>query len=131
MARRNASGNLEHIDIVRDQIDILDAVHLGNQNAIEARANHGRQIFEREPGAQRIDPDQERPVPRATSQQLLDRAAGERLAARRDRVLEIKDQRVRPDTTCLGEFSFAVGWHEKQRAQFHFGCLIIKPFLRQ
>jgi len=29
MARRNASGNLEHIDIVRDQIDILDAVHLG------------------------------------------------------------------------------------------------------
>src|SRR6516225_8560260 len=131
LARGNAGGNLERVEIVRDEIDNPDAVDFRDQNAVEARANHGRQIFQGKPRAERIDPDQERPVPWAAAQQFLDGAAGERLSPWRDRVLEIEDQRVRTDPVGLGEFAFAVGRHEKQRAQFHLGCLIIKPFLRQ
>ena len=50
MPRRNAGGDLQHIDIMRDQFDILDAVDLRDQDAIEARTNNRRKIVKRQPG---------------------------------------------------------------------------------
>ena len=114
VAGRDTRGDLQHIDIMRDEIDILDTVHLGNQNAVEARTNHRRQIFQRKSGAKRIDPDQERPIPLPAAQQLLDGLTGKRLSPRRHRVLQVEDQRIRADAGGLGEFSFAVGRHEKK-----------------
>jgi hypothetical protein len=116
---------------MRDEIDILNAVDLGDQNAVEARADHRREIFERKARAERVDPDQERPIPLRAPQKRPDGITGKGLSARRNRVLEIKDQRVGADSGGLGVFSFAVGRHEKKRAQSHFGCLIINAFLRQ
>ena len=62
MPRRHAVGHFQHIDIMRDQLDILDAIDLRDQDAVETRTNDRRQILKRQPGVERIGPHQKRPV---------------------------------------------------------------------
>ena len=108
-----------------------DAVDLRDQDAVEAGPDNRREVVERQPAAERIDAHQERPVARRAAQQVLDHIAGERLAWRRDGILEIEDQRVGADAGCLGEFVLAVARHEQKGAQSHAGRLIISPMRRQ
>ena len=131
MPRRNPRGNLEHVDVIRNQFDVLYAVNLRNQDAVEAGTDNGREVAERQRAAERIDAYQERPVARRAAQHIFHHLARQRLARWRHGILEIENQRVGADTGCLCELVLVVSRHKQQGAQSHAGRLIISPVRRQ
>ena len=131
MTWRYTRGDLQRIDVIGNQFDILGTADLRDQDAVETGADHRCQIAERQAASERVDPYQKRPVARRRSQQALHHAARERLAWRRDGILQVENQRVGADTVGLRELALAVGRHKQKRTQFHAGRLIISPVRRQ
>jgi len=68
VTRRNSSGDLKHIDVIRNQFDVLDAVDFRNQDAVETWPDNGSEVVERQPASERIDAYQKRPVARRAAQ---------------------------------------------------------------
>src|ERR1700686_1561664 len=116
MTRRNASGDLQRIDVIRNQFDVLDAIDLRNQDAVESKTDNCGEVVELQAASERIDADQERPVAWRTAQQVLHHVARQRLARRRDGIFQIENQRVGADAGCFRELALAVGWYKQKGA---------------
>ena len=116
MTWRYTRGDLQRIQVVGKQLDIRNTADLRNQDAVKTGADHRRQIAERQAASEWVDPHQKRPVARRCSQKVFHHAARERLAWRRDGILQIENQRVGADTVGLRELALAVGRHKQKRA---------------
>ena len=115
-----------------EKLKVLGTVRLRDQDAVEARLHDGREIVERKAGVERVDAHEEGPVARgAIVEQLRCDLPGCGLLRRRDGVLEVEDQRVRPRGLRLGELAFGIARNEQQRAQPHVGFLSMSATRRQ
>src|SRR3984885_2126391 len=112
--------------------DILGAIRLRNEDAVESRLHNGGEILQREAGVERVDSHEEgRRARFGLVQQTSDMRARLRLLSRRDRILEVEYQRVRAGLLRLRELPFGIAGHEQERAQPHAGFLSMRAARRQ
>ena len=60
-ALRHAGLRLERVEIMADAGDIGRSIDLGDQERVETRLHHSREVVEREPAVERVDAHEERP----------------------------------------------------------------------
>ena len=113
-----AFAPLHDVQIVAQPRHVGAAVDLRDHDAGQARPHDAGQVLD--PAlVQRVDPD---PVlrPGLVCRQILrDHSPGQRLAGRRDRVLEVQDECVGPGAGAAAQLLLAVAGHEQEGAQDH------------
>jgi len=112
---RHPGAHLERVEPVADPQEVRGTVRLRHHDPVEPRRDDRREVVEREAGVERIDPHPEAPVARpARVEGVAHEAARGRLVLRRDRVLEVEDQRVGAGALRAGEFPLAVAGGEEE-----------------
>ena len=102
-------------------------IDLGDDDAVGCTPDDGDEVVEAA-GIDRVDPHPELgPPPGGMGAEVVaHHVAGERLAGRRDGVLEIEDQGIRAGLAAAGELLVAVARDEQEGPQGHASTLRLR-----
>ena len=125
-------GSLEGIEIQRQAVDVGGAGAFRQHDAIGPAWHDGREVAKRHAGIERVDADIDLLARVARIEHVADRASRADLFVRRDRILEVEDQRV--GGRLLGVFELAQAVARNKQKGSHrqaFGLQCIRPVRRQ
>ena len=113
-AMLDPGGSLECIEIQRQPVDVGSAGAFRQHDAVGPARHDGREVAKRHAGIERVDAniDLLARIPRI--EHLAHRAPRADLLVRRDRILEIEDQRVGRGLLGVFELALAVAGNEQE-----------------
>ena len=113
-AMLDPGGGLESVEIQRQAVDVGGAGAFRQHDAVRPARHHGREVAERHAGIERVDADIDLLARIPRIEHLAHRAPRADLLVRRDRILEVEDQRVGRGLLGVFELALAVAGNEQE-----------------
>jgi hypothetical protein len=124
--------SLKRVEIQRQPIDIGSAGAFRQHDPVGPARDDGGEIAERQTRIQRVDTDIDLLVRIPRVEHVAHGAPGADLFIRRDRILEVEDQRLGRSFLGVFELAQAVTRDEQEGSHRHaFGLQCIRPVRRQ